>query len=380
MQHPENGSPGARPRPKFPPRAQPAGICQGVSSLTKSYAGNHLARNRSTPDDKTCRSHFHQLAVEHQAGSWTRWIGGPVHDRQAAHRASVGQPESYRANTPVSNNSPISFQHITAAPIPPNPRTKVLPLQQPRVGVKIQRLKLVHADKELRQGRKIALPGGSESCRHYRSVAGRWLRVVLQIFVVPALVAATGHEREPSPGRRVPLNYKGHFDDSECPRRFKFRRAMPITKLGRNPAATLASASRRIHACTAPSVRLDAPELRHVRETMKRLFTICMFLACVSFCFAQGIRGNVKLSGNATVTTTGHSVALTWTASQNAASYNIYRGAVHGGPYTKVASGVVSTTYNDAQVTHGQTLYYVATAVNGSNESGYSNEISVVIP
>jgi fibronectin type 3 domain-containing protein len=105
-----------------------------------------------------------------------------------------------------------------------------------------------------------------------------------------------------------------------------------------------------------------------------------MFLACVSFCFAQGIRGNVKLSGNATVTTTGHSVALTWTASQNAASYNIYRGAVHGGPYTKVASGVVSTTYNDAQVTHGQTLYYVATAVNGSNESGYSNEISVVIP
>ena len=67
-------------------------------------------------------------------------------------------------------------------------------------------------------------------------------------------------------------------------------------------------------------------------------------------------------------------------ACQNAASYNLYRGAAHGGPYTKMASGIVSTTYNDAQVTHSQTLYYVTTAVNGSNESGYSNEVSVVIP
>ena len=114
--------------------------------------------------------------------------------------------------------------------------------------------------------------------------------------------------------------------------------------------------------------------------TMKRLFTICIFLSCLSFCLAQGLRGNVKLSGNATVTATGHSVALTWTACQNAASYNLYREAAHGGPYTKMASGIVSTTYNDAQVTHSQTLYYVTTAVNGSNESGYSNEVSVVIP
>jgi fibronectin type 3 domain-containing protein len=113
---------------------------------------------------------------------------------------------------------------------------------------------------------------------------------------------------------------------------------------------------------------------------MIRLFTTCMVLGCLSFCFAQGLQGNVKLSGNTTVTATGHSVALTWSASQNAASYNIYRGAAHGGPYVKVASGIVSTTYNDAQVTHNQTLYYVATAVNGSNESGYSNEFAVVIP
>jgi fibronectin type 3 domain-containing protein len=105
-----------------------------------------------------------------------------------------------------------------------------------------------------------------------------------------------------------------------------------------------------------------------------------MVLGCLSFSFAQGLQGNVRLSGNATVTVTGHSVTLTWSASQNAASYNIYRGTTSGGPYVRVASGIVSTTYSDVQVTHNQTLYYVTTAVNGSNESGYSDQTAAVIP
>ena len=115
-------------------------------------------------------------------------------------------------------------------------------------------------------------------------------------------------------------------------------------------------------------------------ERMKLLFTTCMVLGCLSFSFAQGLQGHVKLSGNATVTITGHSVTLTWTASQNATSYNIYRGTTSGGPYVRVASGIVSTTYSDVQVTHNQTLYYVTTAVNGSNESGYSDQTAAVIP
>ena len=114
---------------------------------------------------------------------------------------------------------------------------------------------------------------------------------------------------------------------------------------------------------------------------MKRLLTICMTLSCcLSFGFAQGIRGSVKLTGKATIVTTGHSVTLTWNASHGATSYCIYRGIAHGGPYVKIASGIIGTTYADVQVTHSQTLYYVSTAVSGSNESGYSNEIVVVIP
>ena len=113
---------------------------------------------------------------------------------------------------------------------------------------------------------------------------------------------------------------------------------------------------------------------------MKRLFTTCMVLGCLSFSFAQGLQGNVRLSGNATVSVTGHSVTLTWSASQNATSYNIYRGSRSGGPYVRLASGIVSTTYSDVQVTHNQTLYYVVTAVNGSSESAYSIQIVAVIP
>jgi hypothetical protein len=113
---------------------------------------------------------------------------------------------------------------------------------------------------------------------------------------------------------------------------------------------------------------------------MKQLFAICAVLACLSMSVAQGLQGNITLDGKATVAITGHLVFLTWNASQNATSYNIYRGTAHGGPYLKVASGVVGTTYADVEVTHNQTLYYVTTAVTNNNESGYSNETVAAIP
>ncbi len=113
---------------------------------------------------------------------------------------------------------------------------------------------------------------------------------------------------------------------------------------------------------------------------MRILFTICLFLELVILVPAQGIQGSATLSGNAAVTTTGHSVTLTWNSSKGATSYNVYRGTTHGGPYAKVASGLVSTTYSDVAVTHNQTLYYVTTAVNTGHESAYSSEVVAVIP
>jgi len=79
---------------------------------------------------------------------------------------------------------------------------------------------------------------------------------------------------------------------------------------------------------------------------------------------------------------TQHTVDLSWTASADAVSYNIYRGTVSGGPYTMINTSADSTTaYTDSTVVSGQTYYYVATAVNSeSEESGYSNQATAVIP
>ena len=75
-------------------------------------------------------------------------------------------------------------------------------------------------------------------------------------------------------------------------------------------------------------------------------------------------------------------IALTWTASQGAAGYNIYRSTVHGGPYTKVNSSLdPNTSYNDQAVQDGVTYYYVTTAVDHQGrESGRSNEASAFLP
>lgn len=75
-----------------------------------------------------------------------------------------------------------------------------------------------------------------------------------------------------------------------------------------------------------------------------------------------------------------HAVDLNWTGSPTAVSYNIYRSAVSGGPYTMINSSS-ATAYADNTVVSGQTYYYVAAAVDdSSNESGYSNETQAVIP
>ena len=116
-------------------------------------------------------------------------------------------------------------------------------------------------------------------------------------------------------------------------------------------------------------------------RAMKRLLAIGTILGSgLSLTWAQGMQGNVKLSGKATVVATGHAITLSWKASQGATSYSIYRGTTEGGPYAKIAAGIPATNYSDLHVTHKQTLYYVTTAVSGSQESGYSNETAAVVP
>ena len=69
-------------------------------------------------------------------------------------------------------------------------------------------------------------------------------------------------------------------------------------------------------------------------------------------------------------------VFLNWELSPGATNYNVYRSTTNGGPYTKIASGVSSTSYTDSGLNNGTTYYYVVTAVNGYGESGYSSQAS----
>jgi fibronectin type 3 domain-containing protein len=81
-----------------------------------------------------------------------------------------------------------------------------------------------------------------------------------------------------------------------------------------------------------------------------------------------------------------HSVALSWHAPAPQAGiqvvgYNIYRGTSRGGPYAKIASRVPGLTYNDQLIVRGRAYSYVVTTVDQRNrESGYSTEVTVVIP
>jgi Abnormal spindle-like microcephaly-assoc'd, ASPM-SPD-2-Hydin len=107
------------------------------------------------------------------------------------------------------------------------------------------------------------------------------------------------------------------------------------------------------------------------------------------------LSGNVTVTSNATnspiaislsgsgAAAVSHSVTLNWTPSTSSyAGFNVYRGSLSGGPYTKVNSTLISaTSFSDASVASGQTYYYVATEVDSTGaESVYSSEVIAAIP
>ena len=79
-----------------------------------------------------------------------------------------------------------------------------------------------------------------------------------------------------------------------------------------------------------------------------------------------------------------HSVTLSWvgSTSKGISGYNIYRAEVAGGAFTKLnASPLATTAFSDTNVASGRTYYYVATAVDTSNnESAYSNQAMAPVP
>ena len=72
-------------------------------------------------------------------------------------------------------------------------------------------------------------------------------------------------------------------------------------------------------------------------------------------------------------------INLVWNAFTNATSYNLKRSPVSGGPYTTVATGIVTTNYTDT-VAAGMKFYYVVSAISGGAETPNSSEASINLP
>jgi regulation of enolase protein 1 (concanavalin A-like superfamily) len=69
-------------------------------------------------------------------------------------------------------------------------------------------------------------------------------------------------------------------------------------------------------------------------------------------------------------------VALSWTASLGATSYNVKRSGTAGGPYTTIVTGLTNTKYTNTGLTNGTTYYYVVSAVNANGEGSNSLQVS----
>jgi hypothetical protein len=90
----------------------------------------------------------------------------------------------------------------------------------------------------------------------------------------------------------------------------------------------------------------------------------------------------ISLSGSGAAPV-NHSVTLGWAPSSSSfAGFNVYRGLLSGGPYTKVNTALISaTSFIDTGVASGQTYYYAATEVDSTGaESVYSSEVIATIP
>ncbi|HYV35366.1 MAG TPA: fibronectin type III domain-containing protein, partial [Gemmataceae bacterium] len=69
-------------------------------------------------------------------------------------------------------------------------------------------------------------------------------------------------------------------------------------------------------------------------------------------------------------------VALAWSASAGATSYNVYRGITpNGEAATPVASGITGTTFTNSGLSNGVTFFFKVTAVGASGESQPSAEV-----
>jgi autotransporter-associated beta strand protein len=81
--------------------------------------------------------------------------------------------------------------------------------------------------------------------------------------------------------------------------------------------------------------------------------------------------------GKPVVANNNGSIDLTWNTASGAATYNVKRGTVSGGPYTTIAN-ITTNSYTDVNVINGNPYYYVVSSLGATKESANSLEAYAV--
>jgi fibronectin type 3 domain-containing protein len=85
-------------------------------------------------------------------------------------------------------------------------------------------------------------------------------------------------------------------------------------------------------------------------------------------------------TGLAAMAVSPNEISLNWIASATAASYNVKRASMVGGPYTNIATGITALAYDDTGLAPNASYYYELSAVNNGSESPASAPATATSP
>jgi hypothetical protein len=80
-----------------------------------------------------------------------------------------------------------------------------------------------------------------------------------------------------------------------------------------------------------------------------------------------------------TVSASGSTIQLSWTASTGATNYSVKRSTSPSGPFTLIATGLTTPGYTDSPTADGTTYYYIITGLNSGGEGAASSTASTTL-
>jgi Sec-independent protein translocase protein TatA len=122
-------------------------------------------------------------------------------------------------------------------------------------------------------------------------------------------------------------------------------------------------------------------QLSDVREEIARQIPMDEIRDSVKLDLPSGPGGEYPTTPSSLIASPSESnVLLTWNSSIGATSYTIRRSTGPQDPWLIIAMNIVELAWTDTDVQPGKTYHYVVSGVNGTGESGNSDETVAVMP